>query len=168
MSIWVRALCSKPAGDMTPEMLRSGISERLAIVAAYYGEDGAEAVRSLLRIEDAGDAVWLLHYQGGDDHFLRIERWTKPAAVAEEVGELRERLEDCDEDGVEEVRELLDHVVETVGVELKMSDVEGIGWAVAVSAAACFAERGEGLVQADEEGWMAPEGLGVEQVLDGD
>ena len=182
MSIWVRALCTTHLSDLTPEALRSGIAERIAFLAAYYGEEGAEATRPLLRIEDVrhdggpsegppnppGDAVWLLHYRGDDDHFLRIERWTEPAAVASEVAELREELEACDEEDVDEVRELLDHVVETVGIELKMSDVEGIGWAVAIAAAAFLADRGEGLVQADEEGWMAPAGLGVEQVLDGD
>ena len=58
--------------------------------------------------------------------------------------------------------------VETVALELKMGDMEGVGWAVAVAAAACFAERGEGLIQADGEGYLEPSANGVEHVLDGD
>jgi hypothetical protein len=168
MSIWVRALCPEPTGDLTPESLRTGIAERLPTVGAYYGEDGAEATVARLRVDDVGDGTWILRYAEDPSRSLRIDRWTQAKAVAREVAGVRALLSDCDEDGVEDVRALLDDVKEAVGIEVEMSDVEGIGWAVAIAAAACFAARGGGLVQAENEGWMAPEGRGVEQVLDGD
>jgi hypothetical protein len=171
MSLWIRAVCPSSVASETIETLRNGISERLPTVAAYYGEDGADEVIARLhvdRVDDVGDGVWLLRYAEDPARALRIERRSRPDQVAREVAALREKLAGCDEDGVEDVRALLDDVKETVSVALEMSDVEGIGWAVAVAAAACFAARGEGLIQADEEGWMAPEGRGVEQILDGD
>jgi hypothetical protein len=168
MSLRVRALCPTPVGDLTPEKLHSGIADRLAVLAAYYGEEGAEETLACLRVSGDGDGALSLRYRDDTSPALRVERCRRPAAVAAEVGALRADLEACDEEGVDEVRELLDRVVETVGIELPMSDVEGIGWAVAVAAAACFAEHAEGLIQADGEGWMMPEGRGVEQVLDGD
>ena len=174
MSIWIRALCTVPVDALTPEDLCAGIAERLPLLAATYGEGGDQETIARLSVEVATPAgpapqasVWLLRYREGEG-FLRVERWSEPAAVAEEVGELREGLTDCDDEGVDDVRALLADVVETVGLELKMSDVEGIGWAVAIGAAACFAARGKGLVQADGEGWMAPRGNEVEHVLDGD
>jgi hypothetical protein len=170
MSIRVRALCPDPVGDLTPESLRSGIAERLPTVAAYYGEEGADDAIARLTVEPAGEngAAWILRYREDPSRSLRIERRTRAKAVASEVAEMRALLSDCDEDGVEDVRALLGDVKETVGIELEMSDVEGIGWAVAIAAAACVAARGRGLIQAENEGWMAPEGRGVEQVLDGD
>jgi hypothetical protein len=171
MSTWVRALCTKPLGGVTPDALRAAVARRLPALAALYGEDGEAEAVARLHVEDADPAhpasVWRLGYRG-DASFLRVERWSAPARVREEVEELSAGLADCDEEGVEDVRALLGDVVETVGIELKMSDVEGIGWPVAIAAAACFAERGDGLIQADGEGWMQPEGSAVAHVLDGD
>jgi hypothetical protein len=168
MSIWIRALCTKAVGDVTPAELRAGIAERLPLLAALYGEDDAEATAPRLRIEgETPMRAWELFYRD-DDHFIGVERWSEPAEVGEELDELRESLEDCDEDEVEDVLALLDRVVETVAFELKTSDCEGIGWPVAIAAAACLAARGEGIIQADGEGWMAPRGREVEHVLDGD
>jgi hypothetical protein len=168
MSVWVRALCTKPLGDLAPGDLRAGIAERLPLLSALYGEDDHEAALARLRIEGEPPlGVWEIAYREGDG-FLRVERWKDRAEVEEEVGELMETLEDSDEDGVDDVRALCERVVETVGIELKISDCEGIGWPVAIAAAAFFATRGEGIVQADGEGWMLPRGREVEHVLDGD
>ncbi len=167
MSIRVRALCTTSAAALTPEDLRAGIAERLPPLAALYGAEGHEETIARLRVEATETAAWLLRYREGESS-LRVERRSTPEAVAEEVGPLREALADCDEEGVEDVLALLDDVIEAVGIELSMSDVEDIGWAVAIAAAACFAARGEGLIEADGEGWMAPRGREVEQVLDGD
>lgn len=166
MPIWVRALCTRSVAALAPEDLCAGIAERLPLLAALYGENGEREAIARLRVEP-GVRAWALRYRD-DDSSVRVARWAEPARVAEEMDELRRGLADCDEEGVDAVRELLGHVVETVGIELRMSDVEGIGWAVAIAAAACFAAHGEGLIQADGEGWMKPRGREVEHVLDGD
>ncbi len=115
--------------------------------------------------------MWLLRYREDTSRVLRVERWTEPRRVAVR-GPGRaasNRLEDCDEDGVEDdARPAWRRDGDRRDRPLQMTSFEGIGWAVAIAAAACFAEHGDGLIQADEEGWMAPEGQGVEQILDGD
>ncbi|APR81522.1 Hypothetical protein A7982_06871 [Minicystis rosea] len=168
MSVWIRALCTRTVADVSPADLVGGICERLPTLGPLYGEDDVEETARLLRVDgDAPMGAWGLFYRG-NGHTINIERWSDPEQVKEEVGELLETLEDSDEDGVEDVREVLGRVVETVAFELKTSDCEGIGWPVAIAAAACIAAAGEGIIQADGEGWMAPEGRGVEHVLDGD
>jgi hypothetical protein len=168
MSMWIRALCTTTVADVTPAELCAGIAERLAGIAADYGEEDAAATVGRLRVAgEAPLAAWEISYRG-DETSLGVARASKPAEVREEVGELVASLAECDEDGVDDVRELLGHVVEVVTFELSLSDCEGLGWPVAIAAAAYLAARGEGLVQADGEGWMEPAGLGVEHVLDGD
>ena len=166
VSTWIRALCTRAGDALAPEVLRAGIADRLPRLAAMYGEDEAEETVARLRVE-ASTTGWRIYYREGES-FLCAERRTVPAAVAEEVGALRAELDACDEEGVDDARELLDRVVESVGIQMEMSDVEGIGWAVAIAAAACWAEAGEGLIKADGEGGMEPQGREVAQVLDGD
>jgi hypothetical protein len=178
MAIWVRAICRKSVADGTPEELRAGIAERLPRMAALYGESDVEATVARLRVEaepggagdpeERGSSVWQLRYRGDDQRSVRVERWSDPARVEGEVKELLEGLEDCDEDGVGEVRSALTEAVETVAFELAMSDTEGMGWPVVIAAAACLARRGNGLVQADGEGWMEPDGLDLEHLIDAD
>lgn len=168
MSVWIRALCTKAVADVTPAELRAGIAERLPLLGPQYGEDDTEGAVAALRVEgEAPMRAWALFHRVGE-HSIRLERWSDRGRVREELDMLRGTLEDCDEDGVDEVRELLDHVVETVALELSMGDCEGMGWPVAIAAAAYLAARGEGLVQADGEGWMEPHGRELEHVLDGD
>jgi hypothetical protein len=175
MSIWIRAVCTKSVGDVSPEDLRAGIAARLPRMAALYGEDDPEATIPRLRVEPSGSAgeggfgVLLLRYAEGDDRFLRVERWAERERVDDELGELRDDLEESDEDEVDTVLACLDAAVETVAIELQMSDTEGIGWPLAMAAAAFLAERGAGLIQAENEGWLAPRGLDdVEHLLDND
>ena len=177
MPIWIRAVCTKGVGGVSPEDLRAGVAAWLPRTAALYGEDDAEATVARLRVEqvapegpagEGGFEVFRLRYAEEGDLFLRIERWAERARVAEEVGHLRDDLEGCEEDELGTVLACLDAAVEFVAIELQMSDTEGIGWPVGVAAAAFLAERGAGLIQAENEGWMAPRGRGVEHLLDND
>ena len=175
MSIWIRAICTRPLGDITPDDLRAGIAERLPRLCALYGEPDPSEVIARLCIttyrpdKEGALEVLEIHYREDDpERSLDVERWVDPAMVKEEVDELLEELEDCEEERVDEVREVLGRAVETAAIELKMSDTERVGWPLAIAAAAALAARGEGLIQADGEGWMAPQGDGVEHLLDAD
>jgi hypothetical protein len=174
MSIWVRAICTKSVAGVSAEALRAGVAERLPRLSSLYGEDDAADTVRRLRVEQAegaaegGFEVLLLRYLEEDERFLRVERWADRERVGEEIAELREDLEGSDEEEVDTVLACLDAAVETVAIELKMSDTEGIGWPVAIAAAAFLAERGAGLIQADNEGWLAPRGREVEHLLDND
>jgi hypothetical protein len=176
VSIWVRAVCTKPLEHLNPEKLREGILARLPQAAEFYEQSELDEVITHLRLEYIGGEdreVVLLYYrrpeeEDDDGPFLHTDRWFKPEMVKEEAGELLEFLEDHgeeDEEALEEVRSCLARAVEIVALELKSSDAQGIGWSVALAAAACLAAQGEGLVQADGEGWLAPSGMELEYVL---
>jgi hypothetical protein len=171
MSIRIRALCTKSIAALSPEDLRAGVAERLPALAVYYGKPDPAADVARLRVEGdpaPGLASHRLHHRVEADRFVPIERWADAARVRREIEQLRASLEGCEEEEVEDVLAFLDDVVEIVALELGPRDAEGMGWPVAIAAAACVAARGEGLVQADGEGWMKPSGRAVEQVLDAD
>lgn len=161
-------MCTRPLDGVTAEDLQAGIAERLPWLAQIFRSKGLKATLERLAVKQQAPLVWEIHYRADPEHSIDAERYTDPASVKEEVGELLEFIEDCEEDGVERVRACLAGAVETVGIELKLSDAQSIGWAVAIGAGAYLAARGEGLVQADEAGWMAPDGTEVEQIIDSD
>lgn len=155
MSIWIRAICCASIADANPDELREHIFD--SDFEEMAETDGlpraqAEEAEEALRIETTSDSfdVWLLHYRSDPDHFIRIERWAVPEEVSGEVGELIEFLED---EGVatdvDRIRGTLARAVETVALELKLSDVESIGWQIALCAAGWLAKLGRGLLVAD-------------------
>jgi hypothetical protein len=160
MSVWIRAICRKSVTSTTPEELLTGITKRLMLLTYLYGEDDYEETMSRLRVENASSGetfeVYRIYYQERGNGFIRVARWSKPNAVAQEVRELMESLEERKGLEVEMIRQLLAKAVEIVGLELKQTDADGMGWPVAIAAAAFLAEKGEGVVYADGEGWMEP------------
>ena len=183
MSIWIRVVCRSSVADITPEALRAGIEERLTHLAKVYGEAGAEETTKLLTVEkgrepksktadDSEFQVYQLRWKTDQAKAVRIERWIDDRAE-EEVGELRDWLEDYmaqeeDDEGCEEISRALEGAEETVGLELKSTDTEGIGWAVLMAAAHFLAVKGEGIIRAEGEGWLAPEGGELRHVLEAD
>lgn len=175
MGIWIRAICTKRLGALTPEELRAGIAARLKRLCVIYGEgDPAETI-ARLRVERGeapeagGIEVFLLRYREDPGHSLRVERWLDPERVGGVVEELTRRLEDIEEDeDIEDACACLEAAVEVAAMELEVDDTEGVGWPLAIAAAAYLADRGEGLMQADREGWMMPDGDGIEHLIDAD
>jgi hypothetical protein len=165
MSIWIRAVC-RSAVAFAADELKTGIGERLRLLTALYcpdDEEPAGEVLKFLQVDTVGPGIWGLQYR--DNHrFIRVERWRNGAAQ-KEAGELRERLNDSQSPAAATVRALLDDVAEISGFELKASDADGMGWPIAISAAAWIAARGDGLVQAEGEGWMAPTAKEIRPVL---
>ncbi|EYF04785.1 hypothetical protein [Chondromyces apiculatus] len=189
MSIFVRAVCTRGLGEVSAEALREGIALRLPTLATYYGEPDPETFLARLLVSDAGgarrspgEAFSVLEgghgegtgaprgeAEGGEDRLIcTVVRLQKGAERDAEVAALRSALDDCDEEDVDEVLDCLGEAVEVVQVAVDLGAVEGMGWPVAIAVAATLAERGDGLIQADGEGWMAVEGTGVEQILDAD
>lgn len=174
MGIWIRAICTKRLGALTPEELRAGIAARLKRLCALYGEGDPAATIARLRVERAGQReperieALLLRYREDPEHFLRVERWLDPDLVGGVIEEQTDLLADNDEEGIDDVRACLEAAVEVTSIQLKVEDTEGVGWPLAIAAAAYLADRGEGLIQADREGWMMPEGDGIEHLIDAD
>ncbi|QOV90499.1 hypothetical protein IPV69_03790 [Humisphaera borealis] len=162
MSIWIRTFSPRPLGPLNAEALQSGIRKRL--LAAPFNpdeEEDPEVVLSRLRISPRSADLLELYYRADAKRFIPVERWVGDAA-AEEVEEALEDLEDALDPGAAKVRAILNRTVETVAFELKLSDAQGMGWPLAIAAAATFAEQCSGVIYAEDSGWMVPSGNEVE------
>jgi len=159
MSIWIRAVCTKSVGPLAAIDLAGALAdcdfETWAAVQGLDEEEGT-AAEAALRFEypkHRTQEYGLLRYRA-DDGFIRFDRWTG-AAAREEADEM---LASLDDSSPAEIREVLAECVETVGFELKASDVVGMGFNIALAAAMVVAVEGEGLVQTDNDGdtWFDP------------
>jgi hypothetical protein len=162
MSIWIRTFCPRTVGALDAEVLRAGISERLKLLTYLFCPEDEEEpadVLARLRIESPVADRLQIFYRRELDRFLGVERWTGSQA-AEEVSEEVERIESYKGDGAVRVRKVLGETTETVAFELKPSDAQGMGWPLAIAAAAKLAEISGGVVSADS-GWMVPSGREV-------
>jgi hypothetical protein len=146
----------------------TGIKDRLMLLTYLYGEDDYEETETRLRVENASSGevfeVYRIYYLESGNRFIRVARWSEPA-LAGEVRELVESLEDRMEPEAEMIRRLLAEALEIIGLELKQSDANGMGWPVAIAAAAYLADNGNGVVCADGEGWMEPTAKEVSVLL---
>jgi hypothetical protein len=159
MGFWIRAVCTKSVGKLAEIGLEDILAEcDFEAWAEVQGLDESvgTAAEEALRFEypkHRTQEYGLLRYRA-DDQFIRFDRWQGKAA-REEADEM---LEDLDEEAPDEVRPVLESCVETIGFELKASDVAGMGFNIALAAAMVIAEQGEGLVQTDSDGgtWFDP------------
>lgn len=168
MSIWVRTFSPKPLGPLDPKVFHSGISQRLSLLTYLFcpdEEEEPEDVLARLRIEVEDSDNLNIYYRADADRFIPVERFSGDNA-AEEVAEALEAIEQNQDAGAARVREVLARTVETIGFELKYSDVEGMGVPVTVAAAAKLAELVGGMINADGYGWMVPSGNEVDFILD--
>lgn len=164
MSIWIRSMHRQPV-TFTADELLAGIGERLTLLTCLYcppDEEPVGDVLARLSLDLLAPGVWALRYRPCDP-FIRVELWHGPAARAE-ASELRDSISSLAGPAVK-VRALLDVVTEAFGFELKSSHAEGMGWPIAIAAAAWLAKRGDGLIYAESEGWMAPTPSEIRPVL---
>jgi len=172
MSIWVRAIVTESV-PLSPALLRAGIAERLASLTYLLcppQEEEPEDVLARLVIDNltkpGGDLVYLLRYRADRAHFIRFERWTRPADVTEETAELRRMITSSSDTGTQQVLATLDAARETIAMGLTVNDADSMGWPLAFAAAAYCAEVGKGVLQADGSGWMRPDGSDVAWLID--
>jgi hypothetical protein len=172
MSLWVRGVATVGVPQFTPGFLRAGIAYRLALLTSLFcpdEEEDPDVVLRRLRVEEASspgeNLVWLLHYRNTQDQFIRLERWQDADAIGDEAEELMELLEGQTGPGPDQVRTVLGSARESIALALTVRDRDSMGWPLAIAAAACFAETGRGLVQADGSGWMRPAGREVEHLV---
>ena len=88
MSIWVRAVCTKPLDGVSAEELQAGIAERLPWLAKIFRSKGLKSTLGRLAVRQQSPLVWEIHYRADPEHSIDAERYTDPANVQEEVGEL--------------------------------------------------------------------------------
>jgi hypothetical protein len=173
MSTSIRVIARTTLSSVTPELLYEAIAARLDTLAAHYPRDGEDSPRQVLarmKIERA-DAQpfgeWHLHHAGGGRP-ITVERlvgkaW-EPArrALFDEVSPL---MTGGDDEVSVRLRALLSEAKESVVLELSAGDVHGMGWPVAMAAAAALARAGDGVIRNDDEGWLEPKGKDVAVLL---
>ncbi|AKT39612.1 hypothetical protein [Chondromyces crocatus] len=173
MSIRIRAVCTKSVLGVTAESLREGIAARLPTLATYYGESEPSKTIAGLSVSEGGgvrgESGWMRIQAGDAAGMALVVDWIgEGQALKDEIQALLAGLDDCEEEDAEEVRDCLSDAVGVARVTLDVGAVEGIGWPLAIAIAATLADEGEGLIQADGEGWMTVDGSGVEQLIDAD
>lgn len=158
MSIWIRAVCTKSIGELGALDLRAATKDadfQMWAEQAGLADEVGKAAENQLRFEVGGPNLVFLRYQP-TERFIRVERWSG-AEAREELGELAEEIEDLTSVGASRVRQVLASAVDSVAFELKQSDADGMGWSIAWQTAMWIAQRGEGLVQTDQEQWWDPD-----------
>lgn len=156
MSIWVQVFCRKSVKGIKPDELIKGINKRLTLLSYLYGEDEPELFSpSIVAKNKENDfEVFLLSYQENIPNPIRIERWYDRDKVIEEVEEFSDLIAADQNKNI--INEYLENTIETVAIELKLSDTEGLGWPVAISAAAWIAEYADGIVYNENDRWLLP------------
>ena len=168
MSIWVRTFATRAIGPLDAESMRAGIASRLTLLTYLLcpdEEEEPENVLARLRVHQISEDTLNIFYRV-DEHFIRVDRWAGGQAEREVQEFLAEILRPTDP-GVDTVKEILSKCVETVAFELKLSDARGMGWPLAVGGAAHLAQTGNGIIYADDVGWMVPSGKEVKILVPG-
>lgn len=158
MSIWVSVYCRKRIRTISPTALVAAIKERVSNFAYLFAQEDPEETLSRLCVErykrPTGPALLHLHYLEAGPPIV-IDRVTSAKEVA---GYIQEYLEEFFHGRkgrhANFVRAHLAGVVGIVNFCLKQSHADGMGTPLAYAAAAWLAETGDGLVRADEQGWM--------------
>ena len=169
MSHSIVTIARTSLSSVTPELLYEGIAGRLDEVARTYAagdDDTPQQVLARLQITREGAepfGEWQLRY-AASGRAISIERAVGKAweptrrALFDEVGQ--------DGDPIHvRLRGLLSEAKECVTFELSASDARGMGWAVAMAAAAALARASDGIVRAEGEGWLEPKGKSVALLL---
>jgi len=148
----------------------NGIAKRMVLLGYLYSEDFPEDELPRVRVEAISSVETFesfdIRYGADQVYGFRVDRWQEPSKVKEEVTELRNNVRNRKEFAAKRINECLSRTIETVGIELKLFDASGIGWPIAMAAAAWLADTSNGLVQADDVGWLEPTDVEVRTILE--
>ena len=163
--------CCRSVAKLQPEGMVLGIESRLRLLTFLYCPDIEEPADLVLkriqvssRTEPGEFHVWDLRWRPEPAPRIRIERWDGNRA-SKEVQEALSALTRRDDAAASEIKSVLESTIETVGIELKQSDLNTMGWPVAIAAAAWIAEQGQGLIHAQTDGWLRPTPKEVKRLL---
>jgi len=167
MRVYVRTFCRNSVASKTTDAMQVGIAERLDDLLSQLcqnDEPAAEDILGRLRIENESESnsfeVFHLRYHDDSDHLITIERCEGYSALVQ-IQEYMAHIRYHTDPGGVIIRDHLSSAVETVSFEMELTDAEGTGLAVAMAAAAWLAEIGNGIIHAQDLGWMLPEGKEV-------
>jgi hypothetical protein len=173
MSLWVTAFCRKSVAGVQPEEMHAAIAarlEELTLLILPENEEEPDELLKRLRVEDDSNRNEFQNfaiYYRKDDRPIPACRWEREQARNEGL-EWLEKFADGNEPEAELIRAVLANVTDSVAIELKLSDIQGMGWPVAIGAAVWLAEIGEGVVHATDCGWFVPDNGGARLLLPDD
>ena len=161
MSFWIHAFCNESVASVQPQELKSAISKRLSLLTSLFcpeNEEDPEIVLERLRIENIPESSdfqsFLIHYGPVGSTFIRADRNDR-SGVDELVADILPSIADA---GVRKIEPMLRTVIDDVSFCLKVDDVQGMGFPLAIAAAAYLVERAGGLIQSGTYSWMEPYG----------
>lgn len=158
MSIWVSLYGQKRLGKIYPADMVAGIKDRIDFFEDLFAQEDPQEVLSRLNVVEVNEQLLHLHYL--DENLpIVIDQINNREQVS---GEIEECLEEGfqNRQGVNEnrVREHLGKVAEVFHFSLKQRHVDGMGTPLVYAAAAWLGKQGNGLLRADEQGWMKLDG----------
>lgn len=170
MSFWVHAFCERSASLLSPRDFQAGIARRLEILTDLFCpdvEEDPEEVLRRLRVEDHSATpgvfqAYLIKYRSDAPTFIRVDRNDRGAIAELEADFLAGRSEP----GIDVIRRALASATEDVSFCLKSYDLAGMGFPIAIAAAAYVIEEKGGLIQSGTYSWMVPDGNEVRMLLE--
>jgi hypothetical protein len=156
MTFWVHSFCKESVADVTADELQRGITKRLRPLTYLFcpeDEEAPDVVLARFRIEQRSAGTWLLRHRN-DDAFINISFYGRDALDELET-DILPRLK---ANGLDRVKALLAAATCDVSFALTVSDVRGMGFPLAIAAAATLVARAGGVVQSGSYSWMIPEG----------
>jgi hypothetical protein len=177
MSFWVSAYCHRSVVSITAKDLVIGIADRLqALVAQFPGdrpeEESTQAISALLKRLTIGPKEGepfrhhaLRFLEGGPPiTTVYFGKEDAPGIIEQEV--LPGRLARMRRPEAQRIKELLRGATESVGFALKVTHYTGIGFPVALAAAATLVSFAGGVICSGNCCWMVPAGSGVDIILE--
>ena len=160
MSFWIHAFCNESVASVTPDELAAGIAKRLTLLTYLFcppNEEEPAEVLQRMRIEnttqDGVFQAFLIRYRADSPTFIRADRYVDRGGIAE----LDEALASRSEPVLPDIRQRLAKAKEDVAFCLKAADVDGMGFPLAIAAAACLVEKAGGFIQSGTYSWMVPD-----------
>jgi hypothetical protein len=164
----VRVFSPRPLGPLDPDVLREGIEQRMELLTYLLcpedEEDPSEVLRRM-RIEPvSADSLKIRYRPAGSKYPLRVNR------VAAEEFEEQVRMAELGltwypRGKTRRARALLSKAVDCIGFALSPVDRRGMGWPLAIAAAAKLVELGGGAIDTNDMGWVVPNGNEVSWIV---
>ena len=158
-----------PLGALDPALVARGIHERLPLLTALFcpeHEEPPDEVLERMRIESSGKAALTIRWRPPRSRFpLRVDLVKGPKSrrrIADKLAVLQREYSAAQ---TAPVRKALARAIECVGFFLSPIDRRGMGWPVALAAAAKLADVGNGIIGTSDQGWMVPDGNEVSWIL---
>jgi hypothetical protein len=162
MSIWASLYCQDRVGRINPPELVAAIKDRLDLFSDLFAQEDPKEVLSRLRVDEfrGNEDSQLLHLHYLEDGppivIDRIGNLDEVSGMVKEY--LEESFQNRNSDEERLVREHLGIAVEIFHFCLKQCHADGMGTPLVYAAAAWLGKQGNGLLRADEQGWMRPDG----------